>query len=199
MRTKKLEHKIKRRDEILEVAAKIFAAKSYHDTTLEEIAREIGLTQPALYYYVKSKGEILDKIVNKIIQHLKEVSQVGAEDLPPQKRLEKIFFMLVEFSAQHRETTLIAFEQHKILAPRKLKALERHQSDVERVLRDTLKEGVKCGDFTIEDVSMASFAILAMSNWIYKWYKPDGRLTVKQIGDILMNLIINGICHKELE
>lgn len=188
--------KVKRKDEILEVAAKIFAAKSYHETTLQEIAKQIGVTEPALYYHINSKNEILRGIVNRIMKHLEEVTKVGEEDLTPQNKLEKILFMLVEFSAKHKETTLIAFEQHKILPQKNLKALERRQRDVERVLRQTLEEGIKQGDFTIEDVPLASFSILAMSNWIYRWYRPNGRLNIKQIADILMNFTMHGICNK---
>ena len=57
-----------RRDEIMQVAARIFAIKGYHATTLEEIARELGITKPALYYHVRSKEEILREIINRILE-----------------------------------------------------------------------------------------------------------------------------------
>jgi AcrR family transcriptional regulator len=49
---------VARKDEVIRVAARLFAAKGYHATTLDEIAEELGVTKPALYYYVASKGDI---------------------------------------------------------------------------------------------------------------------------------------------
>jgi AcrR family transcriptional regulator len=186
----------KRRDEIISVAAQIFAVKGYHATTLDEIAREIGITKPALYYYINSKEDILREIVGKIMEPMEEVTEVGKSALPPRERLAKIIQMLVKFGAERKETTRIAFEQINILPRRSRDALRRRQKDVEEVVHETIRDGVERGDFAVDDAKLATLAILAVSNWIYRWYQPDGGLTPAQIADQFIHLLENGYIKK---
>ena len=114
----KLSHEATRRDEIMQVAARIFATKGYHATTLEEIARELGITKPALYYHVRSKEEILREIINKILEPMEAALKVGKSSLSPKEKIEEIVKILVKFGAERQDTTLIAFEEVKTLPTR---------------------------------------------------------------------------------
>ncbi len=185
-----------RKDEIIRISAKMFAAKGYHATTLDEIARELGVTKPALYYHISNKEEILREIIGRIMEPMEEVAKVGRSNLPPKERIRRMIRMLVEFGAERKETTLIAFEQVNILPQRSRDALRRREKDVERVLQQTLKEGVEQGCFVVDDIKMASFTILAVSNWVYRWYRPDGYLTLTQIADQFIYLLENGYMKK---
>ncbi len=181
-----------RRDEIIRIAAKMFASKGYHATTLDEIARELGVTKPALYYHVHSKEEILREIVVKIMEPMEAVIKVGNSSLSPREKIEQIVQILVKFSAERKETTLIAFQEVKILPKRTRDAIRLREKKVEHILQATLEEGVRQGFFTTGDTKMAAFAILAISNWPYRWYNPDGPLTPMQIADEFIRLIENG-------
>jgi len=187
---------ISRREEIIVAAAKIFAAKGYLATTLDEIAREIGVSKPALYYHIKNKEEILREIIGRIMEPMEEVAKIGRSDLPPRDRVELMIKDLVKFAVERKEITLIALEQSRILPKRSQDALRRRQKEVEKVLQDSLKEGKNQGVFEIDDIKMASFAILAVSNWIYRWYQPGGTLTAKIIADHFIKLLENGFLKK---
>ena len=185
-----------RRDEIIRVAARIFAAKGYHAATLEEIAGEIGVTKPALYYHISSKEEILREIIGRIMEPMEEFIKVGRSNLPPRERIKRMIGVLVEFGAERKETTLIAFEQVNLLPQESQDALRRRQKDVEQVLQQTLKDGVEQGHFIVDDIKIASIAILAVANWVYRWYRADGDLTPAQIADRFINLLENGYMKK---
>lgn len=181
-----------RRDEIIRTAAKLFASKGYHATTLDEIARKLGVTKPALYYYVKSKRQLLEEIVNRIMEPMDRVIQTGKSDLPPIDKLRKIIEILVVFGAERKETTLIAFEEQKILTKRTRNAIRSRQKELERVVQEVLREGIEQGHFAVDDVRMTCFAILAVSNWIYRWYRPNGPLTPMQIAEKFIHLLEYG-------
>lgn len=75
-------------DEILDVAEPLFAAKGYRKTTISDIAKEIGGARGLLYYYFKSKEEILEALINRqIAQFLAVISTMAlsADMLPPRK------------------------------------------------------------------------------------------------------------------
>jgi len=187
-----------RKDEVIRIAARLFAAKGYHATTLDEIAEEIGVTKPALYYYITSKEDILRSIVNRIMEPMEEVFRVGRSALPAREKIERMIRILVMFSAERRETTLIAFEQANILPKRSRDALGRRQKDVEDVVQQTLTEGVEAGTFAIRDIKITSFAILAVANWSYRWFDPAGNLTPREIADQFISLLEHGYLKPEL-
>src|SRR4030042_4471412 len=90
---------ISRREKIIKAAAQIFAAKGYHGTTLDEIAKQIGVSKPALYYHIKNKEEILKEIVGRIIEPMEAVASVGRSDMPVRERIARMIKMLVQFAA----------------------------------------------------------------------------------------------------
>ena len=188
---------VARKDEVIRVAARLFAAKGYHATTLDEIAEEMGVTKPALYYYIASKEDILQIIINRMMEPMEQVGEVGRSNLQPKEKVEKIIRMLVQFATERKETTLIAFEQANILPKKSRDALKRRQKEVERVVEQTLKEGVEQGYFTVGDVRMTCFTILSVSNWLYRWYQPGGNLTPAEIADQFIKLLENGYLKNE--
>jgi AcrR family transcriptional regulator len=186
---RELNNHISRREEIIKAAAQIFAAKGYHGTTLDEIAREIGVSKPALYYHIKNKEEILKEIVGRIIEPMEAVASVGRSDMPVRERIARMIKMLVQFAAERQETTLIALELNKALPKRTREALKKRQKDVEEVLIETLDEGIKTGDFKTGNSRMYAFAILAVANSVYRWYDPQGNLTHEQIAEEFIRLL----------
>ena len=183
---------IERRDDVIRIAARLFAAKGYHATTLDQIAEEIGITKPALYYYITNKEDILRTIINRILEPMQEVVDVGQSDISPREKMRKIINILVQSAAERKETTLLAFEQANILPKRSREALRRRQKEVERTVENILKEGIKQGCFAVSDAKMAGFAVLAVSNWLYHWYNPEGGMTPPEIADHCIHLLENG-------
>ena len=188
----KLSHEATRRDEIMQVAARIFATKGYHATTLEEIARELGITKPALYYHVRSKEEILREIINKILEPMEAALKVGKSSLSPKGKIEEIVKILVKFGAERQDTTLIAFEEVKTLPTRSRNAIRRREKELEETVQKIFQDGVNQGYFVIDDVKMVSFAILAASNGVYRWYRPNGYLSPTDIAERFVKLFENG-------
>jgi AcrR family transcriptional regulator len=178
-----------RREEIIKVAAQIFSTKGYHGTTLDEIARQIGVSKPALYYHIKNKEELLKEIVGRIMEPMESVARVGRSDLPPRHRISEMIRMLIQFAAERQEITLIALELNKILPKRTREALRKRQKDVEEVLMQTLEEGMREGVFKSGDSKMFAFAILAAANSVYRWYDPEGNLNHEQIAKEFIRLL----------
>jgi AcrR family transcriptional regulator len=181
-----------RHEEIIRVAARIFAAKGYHATTLDEIARELQVTKPALYYHVRNKEEILREIIGKIMEPMETAIKVGNSELPPREKLAKIVEILVRFGTERKETTLIAFEELKILPKRSRDAIRRRQKSLEEVLQKVLKEGEDQGIFQFYDLRMTAFSILASSNGVYRWYRAEGSLTPTDITERFIHFFENG-------
>lgn len=61
-----------RRAQILDAAKRCFATRGYHETKVDDIVREAGLSKGALYWYFKSKEELLDELCDSFSRELQE-------------------------------------------------------------------------------------------------------------------------------
>ena len=184
------------KSEIIRTAAKMFASKGYHATTIDEIAKELGITKPSIYYYVKNKEEILREIIGGIREPMEKVAEVGKLDRPAKEKLEMIIRMLTTYAAERKEMTLIALEQNNVLPKRSRDMLNRRMKEVDRVLQQVLKEGIEEGTFATDDIKITSYAISAVAIFIYRWYNSAGTYTSEQIADQFIHLLKNGLIKK---
>jgi hypothetical protein len=56
-----------------------------------------------------------------------------------------------------------------------------------------LEDGVQSGEFRAIDTHSAMLNIIGMCNWMFRWYRHDGRLTPDQIADNMVDLVLSGI------
>lgn len=86
-----------RRKEILETAERLFLKKGYTKTTVNDILKEIGIAKGTFYHYFKSKEEVMDEIIMRIIKEdvTKAKRIVSNPDIPV---LDKLFKILMEQS-----------------------------------------------------------------------------------------------------
>ena len=182
-----------RKSHIIETGICLFAEKGYYATTLDEIAQRIGVTKAALYYYVKSKEEILREINKRNKARMEKPVRLSKSNLTPRDKLHKLVRYYVSFSAESAEEANILFNQTNSLPKKMRLEITRKKKEVERALQHILKEGVQQGCFDIKNLRITSFAILGLCNWTYHWYHPDGELTPKQIADIFIDFIDKSI------
>ncbi len=183
----------RRRKEILKVAARFFAEVGYERTTLEMIASELGLSQPALYYYVAKKEDVLAQLLEDIIQRIIARAQKDiSSDMPPDQQLRQLIKAHVSSICQYPEgKAFILYESHLLSqrTPEILELRDRYQQFVESILI----EGVKQGIFHIADVKLTLFALLGSLNWIPRWFSIEGRLTPEVLGDLYAEMLLNGM------
>src|SRR5579859_6755644 len=91
--------------EIYEQATRLFALRGFAGTSIQDVADAVGLTRPALYHYVKSKEELLSKLVLEItvvnatdIAAIAKSSKRSATD-----RVRDVVRLLVRRNAQQGE------------------------------------------------------------------------------------------------
>ena len=182
-----------RKDEIIEIATRLFADRGYHVATLDDVAKQLDVTKAALYYHISGKEEILREICNRVMKRVtRDTLKVRKSDLSPKEKMRIIIHQLVGLAAEGREEAAIVFEQTGGLSARTHNIIQHQKKEVERNLQQVLKEGVQQGDFAIDDVRITSFAILGLCNWTYHWYRSGGEFTSEQIADTYIDILEKG-------
>jgi len=188
------ESKEPRRDQILRVATRIFCEKTYHGTTLKDIADAVGILKGSLYYYITSKEKLLADIILEALQALnKNLLRVENADLTPVERLRQIIVEHVKYNAKYREAgTLFLTEKH-VISSLDMDEVAEIFKRRDRLLVRTLKEGIETGLFRPVDIRVASLAIVGLCNSVLFWYRPAGRLSYDEIADSFFQVLHHGL------
>lgn len=179
---------------ILRNAARIFAEKNYHSTTMRDISRATNVSLAGLYHYCKSKEELLyliqDNCFGRVLERLEERLQ---EVDDPLGRL-RIFIAnhLSFFAANMAEMKILSHEAESLEGD-----LHRHVSTKKdrytRLARRILKDIQQSHELARQiDLTVATYALFGMMNWIYNWYDPRGKLKVSELVDNVTRLFLNG-------
>jgi len=171
-----------KREQILTEAVELFYELGYQRTTLEMVAERLGMTKPFIYYHFKDKAEILFEISKRGISRGNEVLHQALDASgSPSARLHGAIRDIVKTILNSQRYTAIFFREQKNFDSDIRAPLENMHREFDDLLAALLQQGVKKGEFRIEDIRLCSLAIGGMLNWSYTWYRDSGRLSVADI------------------
>ncbi|EEL45641.1 TetR family transcriptional regulator [Bacillus cereus Rock3-42] len=167
-----------RRKEILETAERLFLTKGYTKTTVNDILKEIGIAKGTFYHYFKSKEEVMDEIIMRIIKEDVAKAKVIVSN-PNIPVLEKLFRVLMEQSPKSGDVKDKMIEQfhQPNNAEMHQKSLVQSIIHLSPVLTEILEQGIEEGIFstsypqeTIE--LLLSSAQVIFDDGLFQW-KPE--------------------------
>lgn len=187
-----------KRDAVLRTAARVFAERGYHGTSLDLVAEELGITRTAVYYYFRTKDEILFECVRTALRLIGEATQeVTAQGGTAAEQLRAALIRYAEIIMMDAGRCLVLIGDDP-LPPEGREKLRGLMSGVDRKLRDLITRGVKDGVFTPCDPKVATFAVAGALNSIVKWYRPDGPLSPREVAEQFVTILMRGLAsHPE--
>jgi len=173
---------------MLKAAAECFNQKGYSGTSLRNVADVLGLTDAALYYYVRNKEELVYLCYVRAADLGREALDKATAEGPNGMGVMLLYLRYhIEMMVGDRGPIAIMSEIPSLKPVHREKVLElsrQHSLNFEAVLETGIEDGsiVKC------NVRMTGNAIMGSINWIPKWYHGDpaqGRMLVAEFPDIL--------------
>lgn len=181
-------------EEILIVSARLFREKGYRATTLDDIAAELNVTKPALYYYINTKLDLLYAVcelaINQLLSGAKEIKN---SDESLKTKLCNLIRLHVNMFSQSGDIASVFLAEENELPPEKRAYFRSLSREYEKILREILQDAVDSGLFRPVDVPLIARAISGMCNWLSAWYKPGGSLTADQVAEVYCDLLLNGL------
>src|SRR5678809_743839 len=179
---------------ILRTAARIFAEKSYHSTSMRDISRATEVSLAGLYHYCKSKEELLfliqDNCFGRVLERLEQRLQ-DVED-PIAKLGIFIENHLSFFAANMAEMKVLSHEAES-LGGDLYAHVSTRKDNYTKLARQILREAQETQQSEQQiDLTVATYALFGMMNWIYNWYDPQGKLNVSDLASNVMKLFLNG-------
>jgi AcrR family transcriptional regulator len=182
------------REEILRRAAALFADRGVRGVSIDEVANGLGYTKSSVYYYFKSKAELLWAVFGYISGHFVGEAERIAQTVPdPMARLTELVRMHVRFLAEHKEWATVFY--------RDVSALPRErQTEVRGIIvrydaffRQAVQEGVERGLMRALPADIVVNAVLGSCNWLVNWISPKHRDSVDEIADTFVSLFNDGL------
>ena len=186
---------IERAQQIMEIAETLFHRQGYAQTSMDDIARATGLLKGSLYYYMKSKEDLLFRIVEDV----HEVSRAQLDEARNESGTAALDRLLrfVESQVRYLATnvTRVAVYHHEWhrLENDRLRSVRqaRHAYDDALIglLRELQEEGTLAPN---ADTRLVANMILATICWPYTWYRP-GAVSPEQLVDTCTEFVRAGI------
>jgi AcrR family transcriptional regulator len=183
---------------ILRTSARIFALKGYHSTSMRDISRATKVSLSGLYYYCRSKEELLYLIQDNCFGHvLERLERRLRETKDP---LEKLRFVIENhlsfFAANMAEMKVLSHEAESLAGEMREQVSGKKQQYtrlVRRILSEVQSSQAQPDNGAQKiDLTVGTYALFGMMNWIYNWYDPSGKLSIGDLVDNITRLFLNG-------
>src|SRR6187431_1964703 len=163
------------RETILEAAAQVFRQKGFHGASMQDIAEAVNLQKASLYHHVSSKQEILLALLDRALELLLErISAISNQSIPADEKLQQMIRAYLQILAENTDLSAVLLFEHCSLEGKQHARHVPNRDKFETLWRTVLADGVRTKRFVCEDVSIATRAILGITNWTITWYRPNG-------------------------
>src|SRR5947208_626335 len=184
-----------REDRVRAAALRLFNEKGYHATSMRDIASEVGINKGSLYSYIRSKEDLLIPVFEQAMAVLlAQIEQITADGgLRPTQRLERAIHAHVIAVADNLDVLTVYLSEWRQLAAESLTTVRGHREGYAALFLQILEDGVASGEFRSIDTRIVMLGMIGMCNYLFRWYRPDGRLVPDQIADELIEMVMQGV------
>jgi AcrR family transcriptional regulator len=181
-----------RRQELTRQAARLFAQKGYHGTSIGEIAEALGVQKGSLYAHISSKQDLLYETMVEGARAFHAGLDAIGDELRPSEKIRLALRSHLRVVADQLDVATVFVQEWRYLEGARRDEIIGERRRYEERIRALFREGRDLGELR-SDLDDATAALLALSaaNWAYTWLQP-GRDTDK-LADRFYALLVDGI------
>ncbi|CAN5125113.1 TetR/AcrR family transcriptional regulator [soil metagenome] len=179
---------------ILHTAAHLFSSKGYYRTSLDDIALELGITKPTLYYYARNKDDLIAQVASIASEEILR----GREGDENASGLEQLRYFLRRYAGVTATETgrclvlLADFDVGDEAADR----VRTGKRQIDQHIRDLLALGVQDGSIGPCDIKLTTFMLAGSVNGIGRWFHEDRGLSAERVAEVFVNQMTSGLAPR---
>jgi AcrR family transcriptional regulator len=186
---------LRRADEIIDAAARVFAERGYHGTTTQAIGDVLGMRQASLYYYFPSKEAALEEVCARgtdgFVDGAERVMQMDVTPLEKLKLLIASHLVPVETMPDY---VRVFINERRYLPDASRKRVGRKSRRIERFFEQVIQAGIDDGSIREgTDARLAMLAVLGMCNAVINWREPERAKDIGGITSGFADIVANGL------
>lgn len=185
-----------RREELLELAATLFAERGMRATTVRDIADAAGILSGSLYHHFDSKESMVDEILRGFLDELFDsYHKIVAEGLGPRETLEGL--VVASFEAIDRSHSAVAIYQDEakhLVGTERFEYITERNSEFRELWNGVVERGIADGSFRPDvDVELV-YRFMRDTVWVaVRWYRPGGKLTAEAVAQQYLAIVLDGL------
>ncbi|MGV0771106.1 TetR family transcriptional regulator [Mycolicibacterium sp. (ex Dasyatis americana)] len=185
-----------RRDELLDLAARMFAERGLKATTVRDIADSAGILSGSLYHHFKSKEQMVEEVLKDFLDWLfARYQEILDRETTPLGRLTGLFMTSFE-AIEHRHAQVVIYqdEAKRLSAQPQFGFVDERNREQRKMWVDILQQGISDGSFRQDiDVDLV-YRFIRDTTWVsVRWYQPGGPLSAEEVGRQYLAIVLGGI------
>ena len=188
-----------RREELLAIAAELFAQRGFKNTTVRDIADAAGILSGSLYHHFDSKESMVDEILSTFQTALfQQYDEVAGSDLDPRAKFEAVIRISFDAINDHHSEVAIYQNDAAYLAEfDRFGYLNERNDQMRKLWVGLLEEGVRSGDFRPDLDTEVVYRFIRDTVWVaVRWYRPGGDLSAHDVADQYLSILLDGIAAR---
>ncbi|MGI9481369.1 MAG: TetR/AcrR family transcriptional regulator [Hyphomicrobiales bacterium] len=187
------EQRRQKRLAVLRTGARLFNEHGFDRTTLDDIAGELNVSKRTLYYYVKSKEEILFECNRLGIEYTEDLTVCCSNpDMPVLERISLLLRGYAELLAEDMGACLVLSKDTSLSGPNRDVLVQARRS-FDNDLRELIVAGIEVGSIRQCDPKLTAAAIFGAFNWIPHWNRNKSPIPHEEIADQYIDLFVEGL------
>jgi TetR/AcrR family transcriptional regulator, cholesterol catabolism regulator len=184
-----------RRKTVIDTAADLIYRRGYDATSINDISNAVGIVKGSLYYYIRSKDDLLYEIVLDAHSYTHQNLAI-CEKLPttPLGKIRAYINRHIRINTDNLAKSTIVYRDLMYLNEERRAEIVAGRDKVETWVRDQIRAGQDAGEMCPDiDPKMATIAMFSMANAIYQWYHLDGKLTPAEVAQSHTDFLVAGL------
>jgi AcrR family transcriptional regulator len=181
-----------RRAELTRIAARLFAERGYHGTSMGDLAEAMGVQKGSLYSHTPSKQDLLHDTMRDGAAAFHAALDGVPEDAPAAERLRLALRAHLHVVAEQLDVATVFTREWRYLEPARRDEILAERRRYEERWRALVREGVERGELRSDlDENAAVLLALSAANWAYTWLKPG--FDTDALADRFAALLVDGV------
>ena len=181
-----------RRSELTRQAARLFAQKGYHGTSIGDLAEAMGVQKGSLYAHIKSKQDLLYETMAEGARSFHAGLDAIPEELPATEKIRLALRSHLEVVADQLDVATVFIQEWRYLDGDRRDEIVAERRRYEERIRGLFREGRELGELRSDlDDSTAALLALSASNWAYTWLRPGA--DTDELADRFFDLLLDGV------
>jgi AcrR family transcriptional regulator len=181
-----------RKIELTREAARLFAEKGYHGTSVGDLAKAMGVQKGSLYAHIDSKQDLLWDIAAEGAAGFHTALDTLPDDAPAVERIRLALAGHLRVVAEQLDVATVFTREWRYLTDERREAFVAERRRYEQRIRDLFRDGREQGELRSDlDETAAALLFLSAANWAYTWL-PPGRDTA-ELAERFFRLLIDGM------
>jgi TetR/AcrR family transcriptional regulator, cholesterol catabolism regulator len=182
-----------KRGPILEQAVALFGESGFEATKWSDISAKVGIGQPALYHYFESKAHCLLTIMRlELARSYERFLAATADKASPSEALQAALLAAFDLSEPEVRQLRILMANGDVLVNARQTEREERERElclalahvIEAAWTDLMRAQIQSRKADKRDPKMLALAVLGFINSVWRWYRPGGRITLRDLSDL---------------